>query len=114
MNMSVTFPNSKSKHLNPEQTAEFGRRVDEIRREIMDSLGEQDAKYIYKIRNFVRYSEIASRAMLMFGGWMSGRRVLHKRAGRGRRSGGLAAFLVAIFALFSVLSVARSVASVGW
>ncbi|MBW9077282.1 mechanosensitive ion channel family protein [Rhizobium pusense] len=43
---------------------------------------------------------------LMFGGWMSGRRVLHKRAGRGRRSGGLAAFLVAIFALFSVLSVA--------
>ena len=70
MNMSVTFPNSKSKHLNPEQTAEFGRRVDEIRREIMDSLGEQDAKYIYKIRNFVRYSEIASRGMLMFGGWI--------------------------------------------
>ncbi len=68
MNMSVNFPNSKSKHLNPEQTAEFGRRVDEIRREVMDSLGEQDAKYIYKIRNFVRYSEIASRGMLMFGG----------------------------------------------
>ena len=70
MNMSVNFPNSKSKHLNPEQTAEFGRRVDEIRREVMDSLGEQDAKYIYKIRNFVRYSEIASRGMLMFGGWI--------------------------------------------
>nr|WP_171496273.1 acyl-CoA desaturase [Acinetobacter bereziniae] len=68
--MSVNFPNSKSKHLNPEQTAEFGRRVDEIRREVMDSLGEQDAKYIYKIRNFVRYSEIASRGMLMFGGWI--------------------------------------------
>ncbi|WP_151798256.1 fatty acid desaturase family protein [Acinetobacter bereziniae] len=70
MNMSVNFPNSKSKHLNPEQTAEFGRRVDEIRREVMESLGEQDAKYIYKIRNFVRYSEIASRGMLMFGGWI--------------------------------------------
>lgn len=70
MNMSVNFPNSKSKHLNPEQTAEFGRRVDEIRCEVMDSLGEQDAKYIYKIRNFVRYSEIASRGMLMFGGWI--------------------------------------------
>ncbi|MBJ9374054.1 acyl-CoA desaturase [Acinetobacter sp. TGL-Y2] len=68
--MSVNFPNSKSKHLNPEQTAEFGRRVDEIRREVMESLGEQDAKYIYKIRNFVRYSEIASRGMLMFGGWI--------------------------------------------
>ncbi|WP_419716479.1 fatty acid desaturase family protein [Acinetobacter bereziniae] len=70
MNMSVNFPNSKSKHLNPEQTAEFGRRVDEIRREVVESLGEQDAKYIYKIRNFVRYSEIASRGMLMFGGWI--------------------------------------------
>jgi len=70
MNMSVNFPNSKSKHLSPEQTAEFGRRVDEIRREVMESLGEQDAKYIYKIRNFVRYSEIVSRGALMFGGWI--------------------------------------------
>ena len=70
MNMSVNFPNSKSKHLNAEQTAEFGRRVDEIRREVMENIGEQDAKYIYKIRNFVRYSEIASRGMLMFGGWI--------------------------------------------
>ena len=32
----------------------------------MKSLGEQDAKYIYKVRNFVRYTEIASRGMLMF------------------------------------------------
>ena len=36
----------------------------------MESIGEQDAQYIYKIRNFVRYSEIASRGMLMFGGWI--------------------------------------------
>lgn len=36
----------------------------------MQSLGEQDAKYIYKVRNFVRYTEIASRGMLMFGGWI--------------------------------------------
>ena len=70
MNMSVNFPNSKSKHLNTEQTNAFGHRVDQIRREVMDSLGEQDAKYIYKIRNFVRYSEITSRGMLMFGGWI--------------------------------------------
>ena len=68
--MSVSFTNSKSKHLNPEQIAEFGRRVDEIRHEVMENIGEQDAKYIYKIRNFVRYSEIASRGMLMFGGWI--------------------------------------------
>ncbi|MBK0064292.1 acyl-CoA desaturase [Acinetobacter sp. S54] len=69
--MSVKFPlNSKSSYLTPEQVEEFGRRVEEIRREVMDNLGEADAKYIYKIRNFVRYSEIASRGMLMFGGWI--------------------------------------------
>nr|WP_171495639.1 acyl-CoA desaturase [Acinetobacter ursingii] len=69
--MSVKFPlNSKSNYLTPEQVEEFGRRVEEIRREVMDNLGEADAKYIYKIRNFVRYSEIASRGMLMFGGWI--------------------------------------------
>ncbi|MCH2006722.1 acyl-CoA desaturase [Acinetobacter ursingii] len=69
--MSVKFPlNSKSNYLTPEQVEEFGHRVEEIRREVMDNLGEQDAKYIYKIRNFVRYSEIASRGMLMFGGWI--------------------------------------------
>ena len=71
MNISVTFPeNSKTKHLSPEQIEAFGRRVEEIRRNIMSDIGEKDAKYIYKIRNFVRYSEISSRALLMFGGWL--------------------------------------------
>ena len=71
MNMSVTFPeNSKTKHLSPEQIEAFGRRVEEIRQNIMSDIGEKDAKYIYKIRNFVRYSEISSRALLMFGGWL--------------------------------------------
>ena len=68
--MSVTFPNSKSKYLSPEEVEKFGRRVDEIRQSIMSDIGERDAEYIYKIRNFVRYSEITSRAMLMFGGWI--------------------------------------------
>ena len=71
MNMSVTFPeNSKTKHLSPEQIEAFGRRVEEIRQNIMSDIGEKDAKYIYKIRNFDRYSEISSRALLMFGGWL--------------------------------------------
>ena len=71
MNMSVTFPeNSKTKHLSPEQIEAFGRRVEEIRQNIMSDIGEKDVKYIYKIRNFVRYSEISSRALLMFGGWL--------------------------------------------
>ena len=71
MNMSVKFPeNSKSKHLSAEQIAELGQKIDAIRRDILDSVGEKDAQYIYKIRDFVRYSEIASRGMLMFGGWI--------------------------------------------
>lgn len=71
MNQSIYIrPNSKSRYLSPEQTAEFGEKVEQIRREIMQSVGEKDAAYIYKIRNFVRYSEIASRGMLMFAGWI--------------------------------------------
>ena len=71
MNMSVKFPeHSKSSYLSPEQIEAFGQEIETIRREVMDHLGEADALYIYKIRNFVRYSEIASRGMLMFGGWI--------------------------------------------
>ena len=71
MNMSLnTTWHSKSKHLTAEQIEAFGQRVEQIRLSIMNDLGEQDAKYIYKIRNFVRYSEIGSRALLMFGGWI--------------------------------------------
>lgn len=76
MNQSVkhidhsVHQNSKSRYLSPEQVEEFGAKVEQIRRDIMDSVGEKDAAYIYKIRNFVRYSEIASRSMLMFGGWI--------------------------------------------
>lgn len=71
MNMALKVSMvSKSAHLTPEQIEEFGRRVEQIRQDVMQSLGEQDAKYIYKVRNFVRYTEIASRGMLMFGGWI--------------------------------------------
>ena len=71
MNMSIKFSEKNpSSHLSAEQTAEFGRRVEDIRRDVMQNIGEQDAQYIYKIRNFVRYSEIASRGMLMLGGWI--------------------------------------------
>ena len=71
MNMSIKFTEKNtSQQLSVEQTAEFGRRVEQIRRDVMQNLGEQDAQYIYKIRNFVRYSEIASRGMLMLGGWI--------------------------------------------
>lgn len=67
INLSV---NSKSAYLSTEQVEELGQKIESIRREIMDSLNEKDAQYIYKIRDFVRYSEIASRGMLMFAGWL--------------------------------------------
>lgn len=71
MNHAVKFPlNSKSRHLSAAQIEEFGAKIEAIRLEVMQDLGEKDAKYIYKVRNFVRYSEIASRGMLMFAGWL--------------------------------------------
>lgn len=71
MNKPVNFQSSsKSRYLSDEEIQSFGVKVEAIRRETMQSLGEQDAAYIYKIRNFVRYSEITSRGMLMFAGWL--------------------------------------------
>ena len=71
MNLPVYFSeSSKSKYLSPAQVEEFGAKVEAIRREVMESLNEKDAQYIYKIRNFVRYSEISARALLMFAGWL--------------------------------------------
>ena len=71
MNMSVKLnAQGKSQYLNPEQITELGEKIDVIRREVMETIGEKDANYIYKIRDFVRYSEILSRGMLMFGGWI--------------------------------------------
>lgn len=42
MNMALEFSTvSKSAHLTPEQTEEFGRRVEQIRQDVMQSLGEK-------------------------------------------------------------------------
>ncbi len=60
----------KSRVLTPAEVAEFGRRIDELRDRTRAKVGEEDAKYIYGVRNFVRFTEISSRAMLMFGGWI--------------------------------------------
>lgn len=71
MNMSVNlYQASKSRYLTPEQVEEFGRKIDAIRTETMAKIGKEDSDYIYKVRNFVRYTEIASRSALMFAGWL--------------------------------------------
>ncbi len=70
MNLPVYFSeSSKSKYLSLHKSKSLVK-VEAIRREVMESLNEKNAAYIYKIRNFVRYSEISARAMLMFAGWL--------------------------------------------
>ena len=61
---------SKSRALTAAEVEEFGRKIDAIRQETMTKIGKEDSDYVYKVRDFVRYSEIASRGMLMFGGWI--------------------------------------------
>ncbi len=61
---------SKSRELSYEEIQAFGAELDALRKETIAKLGKEDADYIYKIRNFVRYSEIGSRAALMTLGWL--------------------------------------------
>ena len=61
---------SKSRELTADEIKAFGEELDTLRKETIASLGAKDAEYIYKIRNFVRYSEIAGRSTLMFLGWL--------------------------------------------
>lgn len=64
------FTSSKSRELSTEEIKAFGDELDALRKETMASLGKKDAEYIYKIRNFVRYSEVTGRSTLMFLGWL--------------------------------------------
>ncbi|MDO8331102.1 MAG: acyl-CoA desaturase [Fluviicoccus sp.] len=61
---------SKSRELSYDEIQAFGAELDTLRKETIAKLGKEDADYIYKIRNFVRYSEIGSRAALMTLGWL--------------------------------------------
>lgn len=63
-------------HLSPERIEELGRELDEIRATTMDSLGEEDARYIRRVIKAQRYLEIGGRATLLFSGnpiaWVAG------------------------------------------
>ncbi|ONG41308.1 acyl-CoA desaturase [Alkanindiges hydrocarboniclasticus] len=67
---AVKAAKSKSRALSFDEIQEFGRKIEAIRQDTMAKIGKEDSDYIYKVRNFVRYTEIASRGMLMFGGWI--------------------------------------------
>ncbi|MBV1922346.1 MAG: acyl-CoA desaturase [Pseudomonadales bacterium] len=71
---------SKSRELSVDEVSAFGKELDALRKETIGSLGKKDADYIYAVRNFVRYSEIAGRSSLMLGWlppfWLAGTALL--------------------------------------
>ncbi|MFF1821804.1 fatty acid desaturase family protein [Kribbella sp. NPDC058245] len=52
-------------HLSPEDIEEIGRRLDEIRDEVIATRGERDAAYIRKVISVQRKLEMGSRAVLL-------------------------------------------------
>jgi len=52
-------------HLTPEDVEEIGRRLDEIRADIIAARGASDAAYIRKVINVQRKLELSSRAVLL-------------------------------------------------
>ncbi|WP_308257452.1 fatty acid desaturase family protein [Pseudonocardia lacus] len=57
---------SAAAHLTAEQVEQLGAELDAIRAEVMDSLGEADARYIHKIIAIQRGLEMAGRGALLF------------------------------------------------
>ena len=71
MNMPVKlqyFKNPKNRELTQFELDELARELDAIKQEVLDDLGEKDAKYIRRVYSTIRYSSIAGRALL-FAGW---------------------------------------------
>ena len=71
MNMPVKFQyfkNPKNRELSALELDELARELDAIKQEVLDDLGEKDAKYIRRVYSATRYSSIAGRALL-FAGW---------------------------------------------
>src|SRR5438067_13322921 len=58
---------SQSRPLTREEVAAFAAEVDELRIRIVAELGENDARYVRRIRDAVRWSELGGRALLLDG-----------------------------------------------
>ncbi|TDI27216.1 acyl-CoA desaturase, partial [Acinetobacter baumannii] len=71
MNMPVKveyFKNPKNRDLTPAELEAFAKELDQIKQEVLDDLGEKDAKYIRRVYAAIRYSSFLGRACL-FAGW---------------------------------------------
>jgi linoleoyl-CoA desaturase len=67
---------SAAAHLTAEQVEAIGAELDAIRAEVVQSLGERDARYIHKVIAAQRALEVGGRATLLFGrfppAWIAG------------------------------------------
>lgn len=63
---ATTGTTTTSHNLTPEQIEELGRELDEIRDDIMSTLGARDAAYIRTVITVQRAIELSSRAVLLF------------------------------------------------
>jgi fatty acid desaturase len=58
---------SLSRPLSREEVAAFGAELDELRNRFLAALGENDARYVRRVRDAVRWSELGGRALLFAG-----------------------------------------------
>ncbi|MDX2374892.1 acyl-CoA desaturase [Psychrobacter sp. PP-21] len=71
---SARYPTLSSAPLTKTQSEALGAELDTIYKNVMDSLGSDDARYIQRIYATVAYSEVAARGLLAAVGRMSSRR----------------------------------------
>jgi fatty acid desaturase len=58
---------SLNRPLSREEATAFGAELDELRDRILAALGENDARYVRRVRDAVRWSELGGRALLLAG-----------------------------------------------
>lgn len=70
MNMPLKpqyLKNPKNRELSPTELAALAEELDAIKQEVIDDLGERDAKYIRRVFSAVRYTNLIGRGCLFFG-----------------------------------------------
>lgn len=71
---------NKSRTLSAEEIKSFGDELDTLRKETLATVGQRETDYIYRVRDIVRYTEIAGRSSLMLGWlppfWLAGAALL--------------------------------------
>ena len=70
MNMPIQtqyFKNPKNRDLTSAELEALALELDAIKQEVLDDLGEKDAKYIRRVYKTMRYMSFTGRACLMAG-----------------------------------------------